>query len=84
LYGRHLSPYPRASHLGYDLQSYPSLIQAKLAELKDFVHTNLAKSACSQKLNYDQRSKRPSFVVSNPVWLSIPTAGKLDPRWEGD
>ena len=84
LYGRHPSPCPRVSQLGYEPQSYPSLIQVRLAELEDFVHTNLAKSACSQKLNYDQHSKRPSFVVSNPVWLSIPTAGKLDPRWEGD
>ena len=25
----------------------------------------------------------PSFTTGDPVWLSIPTAGKLEPRWEG-
>ena len=73
-----------ASQLGYDPQSYPAHIQAKLAELQDLVHTNLSKAACSQKRNYDQHAKQPTFVVGSPVWLSIPTAGKLDPRWEGE
>ena len=26
--------------------------------------------------------KVKSFQVRQPVWLSVPTAGKLDPRWE--
>ena len=73
-----------ASQLGYDPQSYPAQIQARLAELKDLFHTNLSKSACSQKLHYDQHTKQPAFAVGNPVWLSIPTAGKLDPRWKGE
>ena len=38
----------------------------------------------SPKLHYDQRTKQSAFAVGNPVWLSIPTAGKLDPRWEGE
>ena len=25
-----------------------------------------------------------TFAVGEPVWLSIPTAGKLDSRWEGE
>ena len=24
------------------------------------------------------------FAAGEPVWLSAPTAGKLEPRWEGD
>ena len=84
LYGRHPSPCPMASQLGYDPQSYLAQIQARLAELKDFFHTTFSKSACSQKLHYDQLTKQPAFAVGNPVWLSIPTAGKLDPRWKGE
>ena len=84
LYGRHPSPCPMATQLGYDPQSYLAQIQARLAELQDFVHTNISKAACSQKLHYDQCTKQPAFAVGNLVWLSIPTAGKLDPRWEGE
>ena len=73
-----------ALQLGYDPQSYPAQIQAKFAELQDLVHTNLSKAACSQKCYYDQQAKQPTFAAGNPVWLSIPTAGKFDPRWEGE
>ena len=84
LYGRNPSPCPMATQLGYDQQSYPAQIQAKLAELQDFVHTNISRAACSQKFHYDQRTKQPTFAAGNPVWLSVPTAGKLDARWEGE
>ena len=33
---------------------------------------------------YDQHTTQPAFIVGSPVWLSIPTAGKLDPRWKRD
>jgi len=72
------------TQLGYDQQSYPAQIQAKIAELQEFVHINLSKAACSQKPQYDQHTTQPAFIVGSPVWLSIPTAGKLDPRWKGD
>ena len=36
-----------------------------------------------QKLFYDRKSAASKYVVGEPVWLSVPTAGKLDPRWEG-
>ena len=49
----------------------------------DFVHTNIALAARNQKLHYDQYTSTPSFKQGDPVWLSVPTAGKLDPRWEG-
>ena len=40
-----------------------------------------------QQLNrifYDRSSVQRSFKVNDPVWLSIPTAGKLDLKWEGE
>ena len=84
LYGRHPTPYPSAAQLGYDTLSYPAQIQAKLSELQDFVHSNLTQSAQSQKCHYDQHTKQPTFNPGDPVWLSIPTARKLDPKWEGE
>lgn len=59
-------------------------MRAKLAELQDLVESNLVESAGSQKATYDKHSASRSFTVGDPVWLSVPTAGKLDPRWEGE
>ena len=42
--------------------------------MHDFVETNLAESASRQ---------RRKFAVRDCVWLSIPTAKKLDPQWDG-
>jgi len=70
--------------LGYDTLSYPAQLQAKLSELQDLVHSNLTQSAHSQKCHYDQHAKEHTFIPGDPVWLSIPTAGKLDPMWEGE
>ncbi len=52
-------------------------------ELRGFVQANLVEAANKQKTQFDKHSKEHSFQVGDPVWLSIPTAGKLDPRWEG-
>ena len=41
------------------------------------------KAANTQKSYYDKHTKAPSFVVNDKVWLSVPTAGKLQPKWEG-
>ena len=32
---------------------------------------------------YDRHSKTKLFHEDDPVWLSVPTAGKLDPRMVG-
>ena len=49
------------------------------------MEANSAASASNQKHSNDNRaSTPPSFQVGNPVWLSVPTAGKLDPKWEGE
>ena len=70
--------------VAYDASSYKSTLQAKMAELVDFVESKLASASADQKRAYDKSSTQRSFKVNDPVWLSIPTAGKLDPRWEGD
>ena len=56
----------------------------KMAELKNFVESNQTTAAAKQKRAYDKSSTQRSFKINDPVWLSIPTAGKLDPKWEGD
>ena len=53
-------------------------------KIRDFVETNLVEAAQRQKAQFDKHSKERSFGVGDPVWVSIPTAGKLDPRWEGN
>ena len=55
-----------------------------MAELHDFVESKLALAASKQKSSYDNKSNQRSFKVNNPVWLSVPNAGKLDPKWEGN
>ena len=54
-------------------------------QLNDFVNTNLAAAAAaeSQKKYYNSSSKERSFQAGDLVWLSDPTAKKLDPRWTG-
>ena len=84
LYGTQPAPCQLATQLGYDLLSYPAHLQAKLAELQDSVHTNLIQAAHLQKLNYENHTMESTFIPGDPVWLSIPTAGKLDPWWEGE
>ena len=54
---------------------YLDHLHAKLAELCDMVEANLAA--------YDERASLRIFQVGDMVWLSVPTAGKLDPKWEG-
>ena len=39
--------------------------------------------AKAQKLTYDHQSRTTNFYKGDSVWLSIPTAGKLSPQWEG-
>ena len=66
----------------FDPTSYQAYLQAKLAEIHDFVETNLIEAAQRQKAQFDKHSKECSFGVSDPVWVSIPTTGKLDLWWE--
>ena len=51
--------------------------------MRDFVETNLAGSASRQSNNYNKHSQTRQFKVGDHVWLSIPTAKKLHPKWDG-
>eukprot|EP00731_Ephydatia_muelleri_P003473 Em0001g3473a len=68
---------------GYEVDEYQGTMQAKLAELMDFVETHMVDAARHQKQEYDKHMGIRTFKAGDLVWLSIPTAGKLDPRWEG-
>ncbi|KAL5509727.1 hypothetical protein EMCRGX_G005145 [Ephydatia muelleri] len=68
---------------GYAVDEYQGTMQAKLAELMDFVETHMVDAARHQKQEYDKHMGIRTFKAGDLVWLSIPTAGKLDPRWEG-
>ena len=69
--------------LSFQPQSYQAQLQAKLAELQDMVETHIVDSAMAQKFDYDARTSKRSFQLDDLVWLSVPTAGKLDPLWRG-
>ena len=84
MFGRHPRSMPFAKLNEFDSLSYPAHLQAKHAELRDFVEANLAEAEHHQKSVYDQHTSSRSFSAGYPVWLSVPTAGKLDPRREGE
>ena len=84
LYGKDPPNLHGLSQHAYDSLSYPATLQARLAELQDFVHANITQAAASQKSSYDQHTRLPFFKQGQSVWLSVPTAGKLDPKWEGE
>jgi len=44
----------------------------------------MTEAAQKQKLCYDQHTTSRSFKPGDSVGLISLTAGKLDPRWEGD
>ena len=83
MYGRSHSFSQLTHDNAFDSSTYPGHLTAKLAELRDFVESELAAAGHNYKTNYDKHIRTRSFVSGDPVWLSIPTAGKLDPRWEG-
>ena len=67
----------------HDPSSYQAQITCKMAQLRDFVETNLVHSAAKQQTFYNKHSRYRQFKVGDRVWLSISMAGKLDPKWEG-
>ena len=84
MFGRHPKlPASSPNCNAFDVGSYQAQLQATMAELQDIVDTHVTQSAEHQKGLYDRHSKTRLFHEGDPVWLSIPTAGKLDPRWEG-
>ena len=83
MFGRSPKSFSFSSPNVFDPLLYPSHLQAKLAELVDFAESNLT-AACNQKRSYGHHTAPLSFAVGNLVWLSVHTAGKLDPWWEGE
>ena len=63
--------------------SYQCQLHAKLTQLADFVKSHNVQASTQQKNYFDQHTRIRSFTVGDPVWISIPTASKLDSRWEG-
>ena len=84
MYGRQPQyPILPLSQTCFEPSSYVLHLQTKLADLKTFVDEHLATAAQAQKEYYDRQSSTPQFKPGDPVWLTDPTAKKLDPRWEG-
>ena len=75
-------PFPETT--AYDVMSYQNYLRSKLAQLTDFVEAHMTEAAHKQKLCYDQHASPRSFKTGDAMWLTSPTAGKLDPKWEGD
>ena len=69
--------------IAFDPTTYSAHLQAKLASLQDLVHTNLTANAHQQKVYYDKHTRARSFSPGDLVWLSVPTRGKLQPKWQG-
>ncbi|KAL5486467.1 hypothetical protein EMCRGX_G018950 [Ephydatia muelleri] len=63
---------------------YGKTQHAKLAELTNLVEVYMAEAAEERRQQYNKHSEERFFEVDDPVWLFIPTAEKLDPRWEGN
>eukprot|EP00731_Ephydatia_muelleri_P007321 Em0003g1569a len=58
-------------------------LQAKLAELQDFVEANTVQAGAAQKTNFDSHAKLRLFKEGDTVWLSVPKYSKLGSKWEG-
>ena len=83
LFGRTPAPLAIACDVAYDPVSYQGYLVTKMATIQDFVEANLVEAASQQQVYYNRHSCQRQFKVGDPVWLSVPTAGKLDPKWEG-
>ena len=84
MFGRSPQSSPFCQSKAFDSNTYSAQLQAKLASLQDLVHTNISASAQQQKFQHDKPYCACSFVAGAPVWLSIPTRGKLQPKWQGN
>ena len=59
IHGRNPSSTPFSKSSAFDAISYPAHLQPKIAESREFVETNLAAAAHSQKQAYDQHTAAP-------------------------
>ena len=84
MFGRCALKPPLHTNTAHDVTSYQDQLRAKLAQLYDFVELNNVQASSHQKHYFDQHTQPRTFQVGDSVWLSIPTAGKLEPKWEGE
>ena len=83
MFGRDPKPATFPPTNAFDPSSYSAYLLTKLAKLQDLVANNITAAAQQQKNHYNKNSVSRTFSVGEPIWLSIPTARKLQPRWEG-
>ena len=83
MFGRPALTSPLPSLMAFDVNTYHFQLRSTLARLQNFVEMHITKAAHHQKTQYDHHVHEHSFKVGDSVWLSIPTAGKLKPRWQG-
>ena len=83
MFGRQPKSAQFSQSLAFEPASYQAHLRSKLAELRDVVETNTTEAANLQKAFYDRHSSHRPFKQGTPVWLSLPTAHKLSPQWEG-
>lgn len=84
MFGRCAHKPPLSTRSARDVTSYQDQLRAKLANLYDFVEVNNVEASNHQKHQFDKNAQSQTFIQGDPVWLSIPTAGKLDPKWKGN
>lgn len=80
MFGRKPKSADFSHSLAFDPSSYQAHLQSKLAQLHDMVEDNTTAAAHS----HDRHTSHRTFKLGEPIWLSIPTAGKLEPCWEGE
>ena len=68
---------------GNNPHSYEQTLKVRPAERRDLVECHITQEAQRQKDFYDGATKSRSFTVGDAVWLQVPTADKLEARWEG-
>ena len=69
--------------LAFEPMSYQADVRKRLAEFYDLVETHHTQAAEHQMSNYDRHTQSRKFAEDDLVWLSCPTAKKLDARREG-
>ena len=83
MFGRNATQADLPQVTAFEPSSYQAALRNRLAEFRDLVETHYADAAHKQKLQYDHGARPRHFAVGDSVWLSCPTARKLDLRWEG-
>ena len=72
MFGREPRSTDLSPPIAFDTNSYQGYLQAKLAELRDFVEANTVQAGAAQKIAFDSHAKLRFFKEGDPVWLSIP------------